>query len=160
MNMSPKAFEIWVKKLRPQLLILSIQILGDKDEAEDVVQDTVLKLWSMRAQLDRYRSADALARVITRRLSLNAIRNRSHERIRQDIPIADSPEDRMIDTEEEERVMEMIRTLPDKQQTILRMKHIDGMEVSEIARTTGMTEEAVRQNLSRARRRIISLFNR
>jgi RNA polymerase sigma-70 factor (ECF subfamily) len=66
----------------------------------------------------------------------------------------------MIDTEEEERVMEMIRTLPDKQQTILRMKHIDGMEVSEIARTTGMTEEAVRQNLSRARRRIISLFNR
>ncbi len=114
----------------------------------------------MRAQLDRYRSADALARVITRRLSLNAIRNRSHERIRQDIPIADSPEDRMIDTEEEERVMEMIRTLPDKQQTILRMKHIDGMEVSEIARTTGMTEEAVRQNLSRARRRIISLFNR
>ena len=53
MNMSQKAFEIWVKKLRPQLLLLSVRILGDKDEAEDVVQDTVLKLWSMREQLDR-----------------------------------------------------------------------------------------------------------
>jgi hypothetical protein len=35
MNMSQKAFEIWVKKLRPQLLILSIRILSDKDEAEE-----------------------------------------------------------------------------------------------------------------------------
>ncbi len=42
--MNPKAFEIWIKELRPQLFLLSVRILGDEDEAEDVVQDTVLKL--------------------------------------------------------------------------------------------------------------------
>lgn len=156
--MNPKAFEIWIKELRPQLFLLSVRILGDEDEAEDVVQDTVLKLWSMEGRLDEYRSADALARVITRRLSLNAIRNKRHRRVSLEIPMSDSPEDRMINEEEEEREMELIRSLPDKQQAILRMKHIDGMEVSEIARITGMTRDAVRQNLSRARKKIISLF--
>jgi hypothetical protein len=35
MNMNPNAFEIWIKELRPQLLLLSVRILGDKDEAEE-----------------------------------------------------------------------------------------------------------------------------
>jgi RNA polymerase sigma-70 factor (ECF subfamily) len=158
MNMNPKAFEIWIKELRPQLFLLSVRILGDEDEAEDVVQDTVLKLWSMEGRLDEYRSPDALARVITRRLSLNAIRSKRHGSPRVDIPMSDSPEDRMIDEEEEEREKELIRSLPDKQQVVLRMKHIDGMEVSEIAQVTGMTRDAVRQNLSRARKKIVSFF--
>ena len=47
---------------------------------------------------------------------------------------------------------------PDRQQTILRMKHIDGMEVPDIARLTGCSPEAVRMNLSRARRQIRDQF--
>lgn len=72
--------------------------------------------------------------------------------------MSDSPEDRMIDEEEEEKEKELIRSLPDKQQVVLRMKHIDGMEVSEIAQVTGMSRDAVRQNLSRARKKIVSFF--
>ena len=44
--------------------------------------------------------------------------------------------------------MRLINKLPGLQQTILRMKHVDGFEVEEIARLTGSTPEAVRMNLS------------
>jgi RNA polymerase sigma-70 factor (ECF subfamily) len=47
--------------------------------------------------------------------------------------------------------MNLIEALPTMQQTILRLRHVEGMEYSEIARITGSSEEAVRKALSRAR---------
>lgn len=139
----------------------ALRFLCDSDEAEDVTQDAVLKLWSMRQMLDEYHSVEALAVVMVRRLALTRKRAVS-------IPLADwqetemsgndTPETTLISHEEEAKLMRLIETLPDAQQAVLRMKHIDGLETSEIARITGCTEEAVRQNLSRARRRIMQLF--
>ena len=57
-----------------------------------------------------------------------------------------------------EHVMRLINKLPGLQQTILRMKHVDGFEVEEIAGLTGSTPEAVRMNLSRARKRVREQF--
>ena len=121
----------------------------------------MLKLWSMRQMLDEYHSVEALDVVMVRRLALTRKRAVS-------IPLADwqetemsgndTPETTLISHEEEAKLMRLIETLPDAQQAVLRMKHIDGLETSEIARITGCTEEAVRQNLSRARRRIMQLF--
>ena len=54
--------------------------------------------------------------------------------------------------------LEVIGTLPDLQQSILRMKHLEGFEVEEIARLTGSTPVAVRTNLSRARKRVKEQF--
>ena len=45
-----------------------------------------------------------------------------------------------------------------EEQAILRMKHIDGFEVEEIARLTGSTVIAVRTNLSRARKKVREQF--
>ena len=56
------------------------------------------------------------------------------------------------------RVMHIMEQLPGLQQTILRMKHVDGFEVKEIAELTGSTPEAVRVNLSRARKKVRELF--
>uniref|UniRef100_UPI0032E43D72 RNA polymerase sigma factor n=1 Tax=Phocaeicola vulgatus TaxID=821 RepID=UPI0032E43D72 len=55
-------------------------------------------------------------------------------------------------------ILEVIGTLPDLQQSILRMKHLEGFEVEEIARLTGSTPVAVRTNLSRARKRVKEQF--
>ena len=69
-----------------------------------------------------------------------------------------TPETDLIDREDEERAQRLIDALPDAQQTVLRMKHKEGMEVADIARLTGSSPEAVRQNLSRARRNILRHF--
>ena len=55
-------------------------------------------------------------------------------------------------------VMQIIDRLPDLQQSILRMKHIDGFEIDEIAEITGSRPESVRMNLSRARKKVKEMF--
>ena len=160
--MEQKEFETLIRQIRTKLHTEALRLLTDSDEAEDVTQEAVLKLWTIREQLEAYRSVEALAVVMVRRLAL------SRKRVAATIPLADwqqtdtdsidSPEDLLISQEEETKVIRMISTLPDAQQTVLRMKHIDGLETSEIARITGSSEEAIRQNLSRARKRILKMF--
>lgn len=150
-----------IRQIRPRLHHEALRLLYDSDEAEDATQDAVLKLWAMRQTLGQYRSVEALAVVMVRRIALSRRRTAT-------VPLADwqeedmagsaTPESDLIDREEDAKVVRMMATLPDAQQAVLRMKHIDGLETAEIARITGSTEEAVRQNLSRARRKMMQLF--
>lgn len=160
--MERKEFETEVNQIRPHLLRQAIRYLQDKDDAEDITQEVLLKLWSMRLQLEEYRSVEALALVITKHLCLNRLRLQLHPR--EDLDKVDkadeneNPEVSLIDKEQYARLLILIDKLPDVQQATLRMKHIDGMEISEIARITGSEEVTVRTNLSRARKKIAELF--
>lgn len=162
MTMERKAFETEIRRIRPRLHREARCLLPDDGEAEDATQETVLKLWSMRDELDRYQSVEALAVVMVRRMALSRLRKEPAVRLVswQEAAVAagSTPENELIGREDEARVMRLMEMLPDAQQVVLRMKHVDGLETSEIARITGSTEEAVRQNLSRARRRILKMF--
>ena len=50
--MEQNRFEIEAKRMRPALLRMAIRYLEDSDEAEDAVQDALLKLWFLRDRLD------------------------------------------------------------------------------------------------------------
>ena len=156
--MEQKDFEIFVSQTRSKLLRSAEILLKDTDEAKDAVQDTVFKLWAMRNRLDEYRSVEALSMVVLRRICLNRLRRADFD-LPPTVPDTEpSAEQQLIGREEQERVEKLIASLPDKQQTILRMKHAEGLETVTIAQLTGISEEAVRQNLSRARRRILKYF--
>lgn len=159
--MEQKEFETLIRRIRPRLHSEALRHLLGSDEAEDVTQEVVLKFWAMRQELDKYRSVEALAIVMTKRIALTRKRTRIIPLSdKQEIEIQESgtPETAIISREEEDRLLKMMSTLPDAQQTVLRMKHLDGLETSEIAHIIGCSEEAVRQNLSRARRRIMQMF--
>jgi RNA polymerase sigma-70 factor (ECF subfamily) len=159
--MEQKDFEIEVTKLRSRLLHEASRFLDNKEDVEDVTQEVLLKLWSMRQELDKYRSVEALAITITKHLCLNRLRSTVYPMTdwnKEDISNGSSPEDTYIEKEEEELVMKLMKTLPNAQQVTLRMKHVDGLEVKEIARITGSSELAVRTNLSRARRKMLDYF--
>ena len=68
-----------------------------------------------------------------------------------DITQLPEAEDLSDDGEQIERMLQIIDTLPSTQRTILRMRHLEGMEMKEIAMILGSTEVAVRKTLSRAR---------
>ena len=67
--------------MRPALLRMAIRYLENSDEAEDAVQDALLKLWFLRDRLDQYRSVDALAIVITKHLCINRLRGTRIEKV-------------------------------------------------------------------------------
>lgn len=144
-----------VGKIRPKLLLIANRIVGDSEEAEDVVQDALLRLWQLRE--DDIRNAESLAKVITRNLSIDLVRRK---RVMVDVDESLLEMDEEYQNEEQvERVMNLIGQLPTMQQTVFRLRHIEGMQMADIARITGTTEQAVRQSISRARRTILKNYN-
>ncbi|WP_289683316.1 sigma factor, partial [Paramuribaculum intestinale] len=68
-------FEEEARRVRPRLVSEARRLLGDPDDADDAVQDAMLKLWFYRERLDGYSSFDAPAIVTVRRVCLNRLRS-------------------------------------------------------------------------------------
>ena len=155
-------FKKTVLPLQKQLLRYSRSFLEIPEDAEDIVQEVMMKLWCMRNELDRYDSIPALAVQITKHLCLNRIKalQRKTESLEHFTFVSDAPapDARLEQKDDVSHVMRIIDQLPEIQQNILRMKHIDGFEIEEIVGITGSKPEAVRMNLSRARKKVRDVF--
>lgn len=145
--MTQEDFKQEVVRIRPQMVQTARRYLDDADEAEDTVQDVLLRLWQMTDTLRL--PLDALAEVLTRNFCIDTLRRRKPQvSVEQMENVADDTNG----SELLERTMRMIEALPAMQQTIIRLRHMEGMEMKDIAALTGSTEVAVRKALSRARR--------
>lgn len=91
-----------------------------------------------------------LARVVTRNLCLDFLRRNPHV---DDVALIGNTDDTETAQRHEavERMMDIVTELPVVQQTVLRLRHIEGREMADIANTLAMSEAAVRKALSRAR---------
>jgi RNA polymerase sigma-70 factor (ECF subfamily) len=97
---------------------------------------------------------DGLARVIVRNLCLDAIRRRKPREGIEALPVVAGSGSESIEHERIERMMAIVESLPDIPQTIIRLRHMEGMELKDIARLLQMEETAVRKALSRARQTV------
>ena len=155
--MTTEEFQQQAEELRKQLVSIAHKYMGNADEAEDIAQDAMVKLWLMREQLTL--PIAGMASIVTRNLCIDALRKKH-----QTIDIAQLPDeaDFSDDGEQIEQLLKVIDSLPSTQRTILRMRHLQGMEMREIALVLGSTEVAVRKTLSRARKvvrnRLIAIF--
>ena len=145
--MTQEEYKEEARRLRPQLLQTARRYLINDDDAEDTVQDVLLRLWQM---VDALRMPiDALAAVLVRNFCID--RQRRNQRPTQMLTAAYEQTEESETDERIERVLAMIDALPTMQQTILRLRHIEGMEMREIAELTGSSEVSIRKTLSRAR---------
>ena len=152
-----------VLPLRKKLLNYARKLLNNTEEAEDIVQEVLLKLWCNRESLGKYQNIPGVSMQITKNLCINKL----NEYNRHSIPIEEhtgafadysTPLQKLEDRDNVDSVLKIIDHLPPLQQLILRMKHLEGYETEEIAKITGASEESVRMNLSRARRKVKELF--
>lgn len=155
--MTTDEFKQQAEGLRLQLISVAQKYLGTTDEAEDIVQDAMIKLWLMRDQL--MAPVSGFASVVTRNLCIDHLR-KQHTTV--DISKFPDTEEWSDDGEQIEQMLQVIDTLPSAQRTILRMHHLQGMKTSEIALLLGSSEVSIRQKLSRARRmirkRLLAIF--
>lgn len=149
--MTKDEYEIAMQQLRPELIAEATRYMGNADEAEDMAQDALLKLWQMCDQLKS--PVDGLARVLVRNICLDSIRRRKPREGIESLPPAAGSNEKE-EHERIERMMTVVESLPDVQQTILRLRHMEGMEMKDIARLLQMEETAVRKALSRARQAV------
>lgn len=160
--MELETFKITVLPLRKKLINISWRMMEDKSDAEDIVQETFLKLWLIREKLDDYNSVEALAIQVAKNLALDKLKRHRPEGPDIETLSLDSgyrsPAEQLEQRDAAERIRELIGRLPTLQQTIIRMKDVEGYELAEIAEITGTQVEAVRVNLSRARKKIREQF--
>lgn len=151
-------FKIQVFPLKNKLFRLANRLLGDREEAQDIVQETFIKLWNRREKLDEYRSVEALAVVTARNLCIDKLKAKKHPVERLDNIKADIPENEMESKTEfydlAAQIKEIIKKLPEQMKTIMQLRDIEGYDFEEIAGILGMTENAIRVNLSRARKKV------
>lgn len=156
--MTIETFKEKAQTMRPMLLATAVRIVGEKAEAEDIVQDALLRLWQLRDE--PIQNVEGMARVVVQHLSYDAVRRRhdciSIEKAEDMTEVL--PSEGLDD--EGERMMALLRKLPTLQQTVLRLRHVEGMEMKEMAELIGVTEVWVRQSLSRARRRLMEQYGR
>lgn len=160
--MELKQFKITVLPLRDKLLNYARKLTESPDDAEDAVQEVLLKLWNKRLELEQYRSIEAFAMTMTHNLCMDLWRTRHTADVSlelvKDANAGTSPE-RLLEIKDEVRLMrEIIDSLPTLQRTIMRMKDIEEYETEEIASITGCNPEAIRSNLSRARKRVREVY--
>ncbi len=152
--MNPEEFKIQVLPLKQKLFRLSLRILGSREEAEDSVQDALVKLWTKRDELKNYSSIEAFAMTMTKNISLDRVRSKSFQtgRLteRQAAGLRHDPGDQVERSDFTGFVRKIIDELPDQQKVIMHMRDIEGMEFEQIAEILELNINAVRVNLSRA----------
>lgn len=155
--MQNNEFEIFVRRSRESMIATARRYGMTLAEAEDIVQDALLRLYAMRHRLDEYRRVESLANVVVRNMTIDLLRKRNRH-----VEVALNAD--MLSEDDigyDERIKPLLRAmekLPSTQQLVLRMKHIEGLEVEQIASLLQMNIDAVYQNLSRARRAILKQF--
>lgn len=162
--MELKEFKITVLPLRAKLMSYARKLTDEPEDAEDAVQEVLLKLWNKRLELEQYRSIEAFAMTLTHNICIDMWRCKRNDNLSLDIVQAASPTgtpERLLEIKDEIRLMhEIIDSLPNLQRTIMRMKDIEGYETDEIAEITGCGPEAIRSNLSRARKKVRDVYLR
>jgi RNA polymerase sigma-70 factor (family 1) len=139
------------------------RLLGNAHDAEDVIQDIWMKLWGRRDRLAEVKSIEAFAFRMTRNLCLDRIKlkkpqyydDRDEYAYRfEEADESPDPGKSLELKETMERLNNIIATLPEQQQTLLQLRDIEGMEYEEIAGITGLEVNAIRVNISRARKKL------
>ena len=157
--MEKEEFCTLARNLRADILAVSRRFLGSQAEAEDNVQDTLLRLWTIRAQLDEVRSIQALTYAICRNLCISKLRKRRivAMELSNEIRLASEHDSQwMLEEKENAQWLEdSIAGLPAAQMQILRMSQQDGLENSEIAEVLGISETTVRTALCKARKNLL-----
>jgi len=156
--MSQERFKAEILPIRERLFHIAQRILVEEQEAEDAVQEVLLKLWRTRDSLDNYESPAAYATTVTKNHCLDRLKVMNRQEPLDDSYSTragnDNPYLQLERKNTEEILQKIIENLPPLQQAIIRMKDMEEYEVEEIAEITGTNIEAVRVNLSRARKKV------
>ena len=138
-------------RLRQRLKVISGRVIADSAGAEDILQDSFVRLWKKQYPVQSEKEAEALLTRAVKNASLNEKRRKRGEPLETDV-VDENP-----DPEDKERAYDELKRLIDSELTstqkfILEEKEYGGRTLEDIAKELEMEPAAVRMQLSRARK--------
>lgn len=158
-NMKEISFRNDILPLKDKLYRVALRITFNAAEAEDIVQDTLIKVWDKRAEWSQYSSIEAFCITICKNLSIDRNEKKSAHHLELDEsmharPDNSTPYEHLAVQEGLGILQDIMKELPDVQQDIIQLRDIEGKTYKEIAAILNLSEEKVKVYLFRARQRI------
>lgn len=150
--------------LKDKLYRLALRITLDSAEAEDIVQDTMIRVWNKRDEWAQFNSIEAFCLTVARNLAIDRSQKSEVQNIElttetQEMSDDSTPERQLERSEQMDLVRKLINELPEKQRTIIQLRDIEEKSYKEIADVMQLTEDQVKVTLFRARQRIKAKYN-
>jgi len=150
--MDKAEFEVLFRKYFPALMAFSRKFLPDEDDAREVVHTVFINLWEKRRSLDTSASLKSYLFTSVHNRCLNTIRNRGKF---TDAAVPDTLSDtdvqaQMESMELEEKINEVIASLPAKCREVFEMNRFGGLKYGEIAEKLGISVKTVENQMSKA----------
>jgi len=162
-NGDGRAAQQLVSRLAPRLFAHAARVLGDRDEAQDAVQEVLLKLWRIAPD---WRQGEAQVSTWCYRVMVNHCTDRLRAR-RPDVAIdaVAEPEsdiqpavEKMTDAARASALEKALATLPDRQRQAVVLRHIEEMGNPEIAEIMDISVEAVESLTARGKRSLAKVL--
>lgn len=160
-------FNTDVMPLKSKFYRLALRLLNDDAEAQDITQETLIRLWTRCATLPSAADVEKLGLTITYNLSRDALTRagRTHEQLdaideNMTADSSQSPIDSLAETDRRQFLRSVIERLPFRQQTAVQLRDIEGKPYKEIADIMQITEEQVKITLFRARQALRSAYKK
>jgi RNA polymerase sigma-70 factor (ECF subfamily) len=155
--MNYETFENRVLPAKNKLFRFAFRLLGSAEEAKDVVQEVMIRVWNGREQMGQIENMEAWCMRITKNLSLDRIRmnqRRATDPIQEGFEIRQetlTPHERTEIHENMQRINELIASLPEKQRQVIHLRDVEGYSYNEICEILELDMNQVKVNLFRAR---------
>jgi len=157
--MQVEEFNQLVEELKDKMYRLALRVVTNEEEARDVVQESLIKIWRKREKLAEIENPAAYCMTITRNMGIDKLRAKKmsisdiDEHYNIESKSAD-PERDLIAKDELSIVMKVVNALPENHRTVIHLRDIEGYTYKEIAEMTGFTIEKVKVYLHRARTKL------
>lgn len=151
-GMGQRAFEELFKTYFNPLMAFSRRILGNEDDAREVVHQVFINLWEKRDEIDTTVSLKSYLFTSVNNRSLNVIRDRkkfSSEEVPEEAEEWDA-ESRLEAMELEEQVRGAIEALPERCREIFKLNRFEGLRYGEIASQLDLSVKTVENQMSKA----------
>jgi len=137
------------------LVRLARLFVDDRDAAEDIVQEAFLRLARHAGRIDDVDRAPAYLRSIVLNLARDHNRRglvslRHHSTIGREVDVVADAADRLVRSEESQRVLDAVRELPHRQRDCVTLRYFEELSIEGIAATLGVSANSVKTHLRRA----------
>ena len=149
----PQAFDLVVRRYQTKVFHLALSILGNREQAEDAMQEALLRIWKA---LPAYRGAASLSTwifAIARNVCLTALKSRES---RMTVPLDRAGVAGVLEAAGSHGpdVERLVAQLPEKQRQVVTLFYMEEKSYEEVARLLDMPMGTVKTLLHRARKEL------
>lgn len=155
--MQSKEFYQQIAPYKDKLFRYALKILGNTYDAEDILQETLIKIWKKKEQFKDIDNKEAWCMTVIRNMCFDKIRSAKRKQttdIEEQFGVKDNIDSAQVSLEKKEiveRILKEINKLPEKQREVMYLRDVEGYSYQEISEMTPYSLDQIKVNIFRAR---------